>query len=200
MSRLVIEGYLCSVLTTRLDLAKVIRAYYRQRRDTNSFLHSNHSVSHTTYLRILALASIDILLTLPIGIVNVTLDIVAELDQNIFQFYPGWTFVHTGWEPVARFPYADTTAALAQLYFSYWTTPVLAFVIFGLFGVTSEARKSYWRVIHKMTGLFGWRSSPNAQRRRSFVGEMKFCAPPGQTDMSGLNLEVGCVLIRCCLV
>ncbi|KZV69109.1 fungal pheromone STE3G-protein-coupled receptor, partial [Peniophora sp. CONT] len=144
---------------------KVARTYYRQRRDINSFLRSNPSVSRTNYFRILVLASIDILLTLPIGIVILTLDMVQAQFLNLFPFYPGWTFVHTDWDPQSV-PYAviqgDGTAAVAQFYFSKWTSPVLAFVIFGLFGVTPEARASYWHIICTVGGWFGWKPTPRA--------------------------------------
>ncbi|KZV71174.1 fungal pheromone STE3G-protein-coupled receptor, partial [Peniophora sp. CONT] len=138
---------------------KVVRTYYRQRRDIDSFLCSNSSVSRTNYLRILVLASIDILLTLPVGIVNIALEIVSALSTNNFPFYPGWTFLHTDWKPVSFFYaelQAEGTASLAQFYFANWTSPVLAFVIFGLFGATPEARASYWRIICTVGGWFGW--------------------------------------------
>ncbi|KZV69827.1 fungal pheromone STE3G-protein-coupled receptor, partial [Peniophora sp. CONT] len=125
-----------------------LRTYYRQRKDIDSFLRSNTSVSRTNYFRILVLASLDILLTLPIGIVNITLKIVQALSVNEFPFYPGWTFLHTDWEPFGvsyTELQAEDTANFAGTYFAQWTSPVLAFIIFGLFGVTPEARASYWR-------------------------------------------------------
>ncbi|KZV66759.1 STE3-domain-containing protein [Peniophora sp. CONT] len=172
---------------------KVARTYYRQRRDINSFLHSNSSVSRTNYLRILVLASIDILLTLPIGIVNIALDIVQARSLNLFPFYPGWTYIHTDWEPEA-FSYAELqvsgTAELALYYFSLWTSPVIAFAIFGLFGVTPEARASYWRIICTVGGCFGWKPTPRARNAQASLDDIEFGACPTQ-DTSGFDLEMG---------
>ncbi|KZV65156.1 STE3-domain-containing protein [Peniophora sp. CONT] len=173
---------------------RVAWTYYRQRRDTSGFLGSDSSVSRTNYFRILVLASIDILLTLPIGIVGITLNIVSALSPpKDLPFYPGWTSLHTDWEPVGV-PYANLQAGgpaiLAQNYFSAWTSPVLAFAIFGLFGVTSEACASYWRIICIVGGWVGWKPSTRRGRiGRASVGEIEFGARP--QDASGFDLEMG---------
>ncbi|KZV66748.1 STE3-domain-containing protein [Peniophora sp. CONT] len=213
---LVFEGFGCrtasesSVLETILDQSwsvvpplisivfyypKVVRTYYRQRKDINSFLRSNTSVSRTNYFRILVLASLDIMLTLPIGIVNITLNVVQPLSVDEFPFYPGWTFLHTDWEPVG-FSYtelqADGTSELALNYFVQWTSPVLAFVIFSLFGVSPEARASYWRIICTIGKWFGWKPTPRARNGQASLGDIEFGAGPAQ-DTSGIDLEMGCV-------
>ncbi|KZV59129.1 STE3-domain-containing protein [Peniophora sp. CONT] len=179
-------------LTLLNTSARVIRIFHRQKRDMNQFLQSNNSVSRMNYFRLFALASIDIILTLPIGIVNIVLAITDSLDQSNghWLFYSGWTFLHTGWEPVA-FSYATLatkgTKTLTQRYFVQWTSPALAFAIFGLFGVTAEARVSYWRVLCTVGGRFGWKPTPRARKARSPMGTMEFGEQ--QQDMS-YNLDI----------
>ncbi|VDB95843.1 unnamed protein product [Peniophora sp. CBMAI 1063] len=170
---------------------KVARIYYRQSKDAHSFLRSNSSVSHTNYLRILVLASIDILLMLPAGIVNVTLEIIAALSRpDDFPFYYGWTILHTDWDPVAL-PYAEQqgfgTAALVQSYFVFWTSPVLAFAIFGLFGLTSEARTSYWRIVCTVCGWFGRKPTALEQVGRTSLGDIEFGARSQVDAETGLR-------------
>ena len=64
-------------------------------------------MSPTVYFRVLALASLDIILTLPFGIVNIVLTIVSAPSSPFgLTFYPGWTNVHANWDPVG-FSYAD---------------------------------------------------------------------------------------------
>ncbi|KZV63978.1 fungal pheromone STE3G-protein-coupled receptor [Peniophora sp. CONT] len=137
---------------------RVARTLYRQNREIRHFLRSNDSVSRTNYFRILALASVDVLLTLPIGIATVVLNVTLSLSYGPIPFYFGWTFDHTGGQP-QKFSYADLvdegTPTMVQFYFTQWASPILAFVIFGLFGVTSEARASYWRIICAVCGWFG---------------------------------------------
>ena len=164
--------------------------FYRQSRDVNRFLQSNGSVSRTNYMRILALASIDIILMLPTGVVSIALTAAQALSFGPPRFYFGWTYEHTGWEPMGA-PYAPLVASgsstVAQLYFSQWTSPVLAFAIFGLFGVTSEARASYWHIICALGGWFGWRPTPRVSQGRSSLGDIEFCERTRQG--SGFNVE-----------
>ncbi|KZV63983.1 STE3-domain-containing protein [Peniophora sp. CONT] len=170
---------------------RVARTCYRQSRDINDFQHSNDSVSRTNYFRILALASIDIVLTLPVGIANIVL-IVVQAGPNPFYF--GWTYDHTDWEPEG-YPYAGTqaqgTLTLAEIYFTQWTSPILAFAIFGLFGVTLEARASYWRIVCTIGEWFGWR--PTLRRARTPLGDMKFGQRPPQDMSLGLESQPSCV-------
>ncbi|VDC01593.1 unnamed protein product [Peniophora sp. CBMAI 1063] len=165
----------------------VARLFHRQSRDINQFLQSNDSVSRTNYFRILALASIDILLTLPVGIANIVLEVEETLPYGPIPFYFGWTYDHTDWHPES-FSYADLvaqgTSSVAGAYFTQWTSPILAFAIFGLFGVTSEARALYWRVICTIGGWFGWEPTPRARRSRSPLGDIEFGERPAQNSLS----------------
>lgn len=141
-------------------------------------------MSRTAYFRILAFASIDILLTLPIGIVSIVLVVAASASQASLIFYPGWAYDHTNWDPES-YPYSLEVApgvrAVAQLYFNQWTSPVLAFVIFGLFGVTSEARASYYRVIWKLCGWFGCEPTTRVQDIHPTPGDIESGEQPLDT-------------------
>ena len=179
-------------------LAAVARTFHRQRQDVNNFLQSNDSISRTNYFRVLALASIDILLTLPIGIATIALAVSDELSfPSGLPFYFGWTYDHTEWEPVG-FSYAEMVAGgqsnVAQVYFSHWTSPILAFVIFGLFGFTSEARASYWRVICTVCGWFGFKPKTRGSRSRTPLGDIQFGERPPR-DHTSFDLDVECVSI-----
>ena len=179
------------VLTNVPSSARVAWMFYRQSRDINRFLQSNDSVSRNNYMRILALASIDVLITLPVGIANIVLTVTGSLSQGPMPFYFGWTYDHTDWAPVG-YSYAESvaigTSEVVQFYFVQWTSPFLAFVIFGLFGVTSEARASYWRIICTVGGWLGWKPTPpQASTARSLLGDIEFGERAPQ-DMS-LSLE-----------
>ncbi|KZV64173.1 STE3-domain-containing protein [Peniophora sp. CONT] len=179
------------LLSVTIYYPRVVRIFFQQNRDTNRFLSSDHSVSRTNYIRILALASIDVLLTLPIGIVSITLFMLESRSVDPLSFYPGWTYDHADWEPVG-YSYAESvgqgTSSIAQQYFVQWTSPVLAFVIFGLFGVTLEARASYWRAICTLGGWFGWKPTPRARRTRSTLGDIEF---GDRTQDGSKELETG---------
>lgn len=177
---------LCLPLTSlHLFVARVVRIFYRQNRELNRFLRSNGSVSRANYLRILALARIDILLTLPIGIVNIALSVSSNIAQGSFSFYPGWNEVHGDWTPIV-FTYAELKAfgpsTLAEFYFAYWTSPVLAFAIFGLFGLAAEARSSYWYTIVAVARWLGLKLSvQHGPKKDASLGTIEFGAQAQDT-------------------
>ncbi|KZV66427.1 STE3-domain-containing protein [Peniophora sp. CONT] len=164
----------------------VVWTYYRQKKSVNAFLRSTNSMSRTVYLRVIMVASIDVLLTLPAAIVNLVLEIVQGVELHVLPFYPGWTVVHTDWSPPSV-SYADLkaggTAGLAQSYFTQWTSPVLAFAIFGLFGLTTEARTSYWHILRTIFGFFGWKLPMTLRERHtsSALDTIEFGARPQET-------------------
>ncbi|VDB82752.1 unnamed protein product [Peniophora sp. CBMAI 1063] len=187
-----------SVIPPSLSIAfyypKVIRMFYRQSRDVNSFLRSNNSVSRTNYYRILALASIDVALTLPVGITNMLLYIMVDVSlSGAIPFYSGWHATHSDWAP-RSITYAELqasgTSSLVLQYFAHWVSPVLAFAIFALFGCTVEARASYWRMFWTVAGWLGWR--PNARLARkdasTSIGAIEFGARP---PIRSLDAEMG---------
>jgi hypothetical protein len=145
--------------------AKIIYVFYRHARETNEFLRSNGSVNRRNYFRTLALACIDILLTLPLGVILTTisvLDTIRDLPPGYaFEFYYGWALVHSDWAPAA-FSYSTPGAAgrfdVVEFYLENWSSPILAIAIFSFFGLTSEARSTYWRGFCTVGRLFGWKS------------------------------------------
>ncbi|KZV63989.1 STE3-domain-containing protein [Peniophora sp. CONT] len=179
------------ILSVIFFYPRVVWTFYCQHRELNQFLNSNNSVSRANYFRILALASIDILLTLPFGITNLVLGSLRGPTQHSLPFYPGWTAVHSNWK-VTVYSYATLeasgTATVVNAYFSLRKPPVLAFVVFGLFGLTSEARASYCDVIYFAGCCLGCKARmPRKRSARSALERIVF-APRRQDS------EMGCVL------
>ena len=142
-----------------LSSARAAWVFYHQSRDVNEFFKENGAVSRKNYFRILALASIDILITLPVGVVSTVLHFlqVAE-DNKVVPLYSGWSVVHADWTPVSmKWAGIHASARSRQLYFSFWTSLTLPFFIFALFGATSEARAAYKRAINCVCAWFGRR-------------------------------------------
>ncbi|KZV71825.1 STE3-domain-containing protein [Peniophora sp. CONT] len=178
---------------------RVVRILYRQSKDVNNFLRSNDSVSRTNYIRILLLASIDVVLTLPVGVAYIALNILVALEpSNSMPFYPGWYHIHSVWSPKTM-TYAELgargTSSVVLQYFQHWTSPVLAFAIFGLFGVTAEARSSYRRVFCTVAGWFGSKPARHA-RTSSPLGSIEFGYRPEEFS-PGLEIGSRPSLISC---
>jgi hypothetical protein len=111
------------------------------------------------FFRILAMGSIDILITLPIGIYAVEYIISSAVKGHKLGFpliYPGWKHVHTNWDPVP-IPYVELDLpSLVDLNFESWSSVLLALTMFALFGLTKSAREIYWRGFCAVFGVFGW--------------------------------------------
>ncbi|VDC07998.1 unnamed protein product [Peniophora sp. CBMAI 1063] len=156
------------LLSVIIYYPRVARVFFLQYRDSIRLLRGEGPGTRKNHLRILALASIDILFTLPIGIASLMLNVKELLDVGVFPFYPGWSVVHNYWEPLSV-PYSELQAigsyAIALQYITYWASPTLAFAIFGLFGLTVEARTSYSRLVEMIAGRFQWRRSSRAVMR-----------------------------------
>jgi hypothetical protein len=137
-------------------------------------------------MRILAIGILDVVLTLPFGLANILL--TAELVKPL-PFYIGWTFVHSDWQPVGVTYDQILRSGFWNIfsgYFQSYSGIILSVVIFALFGLTEEARATYWRGICAITKLLGWMqvgSVPGA-----LVDEMRFSAAHVGTNISYVPL------------
>ena len=127
--------------------------YYHHRKEVNEFLGSNGSINHSNYYRILALGLLDVLLTLPISILGITVDAV----QEPIDFWPGWAAGHADWSEIAQAP-ASLWQSIFWVNFTIrwdeWINTAFALVFFLLFGLTGEARAGYRRAFWAVAGLF----------------------------------------------
>ncbi|VDC00505.1 unnamed protein product [Peniophora sp. CBMAI 1063] len=179
-------NFLPALLSLTIYYPRVARIFYLRRRDVNRFLRSNTSVSRTNYFRLLSIASLDILLTLPFGLVSLVLKLTsARVQDGSFPFYPGWSVLHEDWTP-SSVSYAQLksfgASTMAASYFTIWTSPVLSFFIFAFFGLTSEARTSYRHLLLVVGSMVGWKPA-RVQNAHSTLGTMEFgTGPQGVSD------------------
>ena len=173
-------------------LASVIRTLYYNNRDLHRFLQSNDSVKRVEFHRIFLLASIDVIFTLPVGIVVIVLtatDVANQVGDP--SNHTSWTFSHTDWEPISV-PYRLITQGgpliMAEEYLSAWLSPVLAYLAFGLFGVTSEVRATCWRALRNAGDLLGSKQKPRARQTLSTSSTMKFAE---QSQGTTFNFDLG---------
>jgi hypothetical protein len=163
----------CRTLTTQ---AKIILLFYHHNRDTNRFLQSSGSISRTAFIHVLILGYVDVCLTLHIGIINVSLEVLQCVSGADGIFYAGWDFVHTDWEPVA-YTYASNFEeggwSVFFFYWREWADAFLPLIIFGLLGLKSEARATYRRALYALCDRLGWKLPT---RNEDDVGEIVFGA------------------------
>ncbi|KAI0032703.1 pheromone A receptor-domain-containing protein, partial [Vararia minispora EC-137] len=163
---------------------RIAYVFYRHRRELNGLFDGYKTTSRFSYLRILVVGCMDIIITLPFGIVTVILSTRVLLPGFTFDFYTGWTFTHTDWGPISV-PYTTIAHAggwqLFSYYFSLWSSVILSLIIFALFGLTAEARATYRRGISNIAGIVGWKSTHYA--RGSAVSQIVFSRPQFDSDV-----------------
>ncbi|KAJ7209833.1 pheromone A receptor-domain-containing protein [Mycena rebaudengoi] len=160
----------------------IIRTVYIQSQSTNLVLQSNGSMSRSSYFRILALGCLDIVVTLPISIINLVSFFPTFADPASLPAYIGWHTNHADFEPfgVDYAALTDTTWDAFVTYFDYGQYAVLAVAIFALFGMTTSARAAYWSRIIMVGKFLGLRQPVHKQPQSLVVDSVAFAAPGHQ--------------------
>ncbi|KIY62528.1 fungal pheromone STE3G-protein-coupled receptor [Cylindrobasidium torrendii FP15055 ss-10] len=128
--------------------------FKRQRKSFNDVLRKSSGMSSNHYFRLMAIASIDIFITVPIACFSLMLNAEG-------QHFPwrGWAWLHEGYWTPSITPKALWTASPAvHILFelSRWTPVFAAFLFFALFGLTEQARNNYSTVLGQVLGSRVW--------------------------------------------
>ncbi|TCD61605.1 a-factor receptor [Steccherinum ochraceum] len=113
----------------------------RRRRMIKKLLTPNKHLNMDRYLRLLIMAYLELLCTIPMSIYV----LVFNSTQAIYE-YRGLTDLHLGFDRVRQYPYEEWSAsrmALVSIRQMSWTFVAMAFLLFALFGFTQEARNHY---------------------------------------------------------
>jgi pheromone a factor receptor len=159
-----------------------IHAFMKRRREMSQFLSSNAQVTFSRYFRLMALACMDTLLTIPLGAYNIWVNVNSGPDP-----WRGWADAHWGFSRVGTFPAIlwrnDPTGRLSfNLTRSFII--VCAVVFFAFFGFADEARKNYRKVFWGVARRFGY-TMPTATTRG--MGTSAVRTP----NLAGLNSSMG---------
>ncbi|ODO03101.1 hypothetical protein I350_05946 [Cryptococcus amylolentus CBS 6273] len=119
-----------------------LRFFLRRRLQFQTVLRSSSGLDSRHYLRLMALASVDIIIGLPTTLFT----LVVNIQQR--RPYPSWDWVHLDWSRVELYPASiiltsatETTAVTIPR----WHAPLLSFVFFLFFGVSPDAMGEYAR-------------------------------------------------------
>nr|AGC14656.1 pheromone receptor [Lentinula edodes]AGC14667.1 pheromone receptor [Lentinula edodes] len=121
-----------------------LRTFYIRRIQFNHILASNSAINPSRYLRLMLLALIDILCTIPIGIYIIYID----LKGVPLAPWISWDDTHFDFGRVVLIPavvWRADPATTAGLQINRWLPVICAFIFFALFGFAEEAMKNYRR-------------------------------------------------------
>jgi len=127
-----------------------IRLFWKSSRRLREMLGSNKSASQNRYIRLIALSSLTIFISLPIDLYFI------YLDARVIPVYPwiSWQDTHGDYSRVGQFPsfiWRAQPASQTVLESFRWLTVLSAFLFFAFFGFAEEARKHY-RMAYSFAG------------------------------------------------
>ncbi|KII83820.1 hypothetical protein PLICRDRAFT_168730 [Plicaturopsis crispa FD-325 SS-3] len=119
-----------------------LRAFMKRRAQFSDFVNKNSSLTVNRYFRLMALATTDLLFTVPLSAYSIYLNVAKS------PIYPWISFAdtHGNYSHVDQFPavlWRSSHETVVSLELSRWLMVVCAFVFFFFFGFADEARRNY---------------------------------------------------------
>jgi pheromone a factor receptor len=139
-----------SIRLSSIDSLSVVLSYCsfdRRRAEFQRYLATSEGgLNVNRYLRLMALASIEILLVLPLNLFSIIVNVTA----NPLLPYTSWNDVHYNFSRVAyitNFLLQVNHKFYVEFTVARWAIPLSGFLFFVFFGLSIEAQKDYRRAI-----------------------------------------------------
>jgi pheromone a factor receptor len=116
-------------------------------------MSTNRSLNRSRYFRLMALAGIEILGTIPLG----TYWIVFNANKGV-RPWKGWAWEHFDYSRVIQVPafeWKKDPASVTGLEAFRWSLVACAFIFFAFFGFADEARQHYRLVYTSLASRMG---------------------------------------------
>ncbi|KAF8963261.1 STE3-like pheromone receptor [Flammula alnicola] len=142
--------------------AMTLRSFWIRRVQFNQLITSNSSMSISRYLRLVLLALIDMMCTLPLGIYSIY---IGNKGVGLAPWI-SWEDTHFNFSRVALVPaliWRSDPSFQTSMELSRWLPVVCAFLFFALFGFAAEAKKHYKLAFWAVMKVFGIRPAPAKQ-------------------------------------
>ncbi|KIM42056.1 hypothetical protein M413DRAFT_445228 [Hebeloma cylindrosporum] len=127
--------------------------FNKSRSQFNELLSSHNNLTSSRYVRLMCLAGIEVLCTVPLGCYAISLNVHAGIRPWI-----SWADTHAGFARVDQIPamiWRTNPVLESSLQLSRWLCVVCAFIFFGFFGFADEAKKNYRSVFQTVAKRVG---------------------------------------------
>ncbi|KAF4623145.1 hypothetical protein D9613_002291 [Agrocybe pediades] len=140
--------------------------FNKSRVQFNELLSSYNNLTSSRYVRLMCLAGVEVLCTIPLGAFSVYLNVRAGISPWI-----SWADTHFGFSRV------DQTLAIywrmdpknnISLELTRWLPILCAFIFFGFFGFADEARKNYRSALQTVVKRIGISTSSTLSGKTAF--------------------------------
>jgi len=151
----------CISMVSVVYCCLTIRTLAKRRADFNQMLAGNNNLNSSRYFRLMALASVELMLGIPWGVYS---SLYLNLrgsggDESPVQGWGNWDNVHSHFGYVGQFPafeWKQTHVDVVTLELSRWSVIVCAFLFFTFFGFAQEARKNYRLAFNSVAKRVGY--------------------------------------------
>ncbi|KAI0632778.1 pheromone A receptor-domain-containing protein [Trametes polyzona] len=154
--------------------AMSLHAFNKRRAQFAEFLSSHSALTVTRYFRLMAIATTDLLCSVPISAYGIYLNIVdSEIhpwiswDDTHFQFWKVYQIPAVVWRMDRN--------TIISFELSRWLVPFCALLFFAFFGFAAEARTYYARLLQKPLALIG--ATKSEGRSYAHPGYASVCSP-----------------------
>ncbi|KAG5649612.1 hypothetical protein H0H81_002851 [Sphagnurus paluster] len=144
----------------------------RRRAQFSEFLSSNTTLTINRYFRLMALATVELMMNTPITAYGLYLNAIRT------DIYPwkSWADIHFDWYTIDTFPaifWRSNSLQVVALELSRWSPVICAFTFFAFFGFADESRKHYRLAYWAIAKRFGV-SPPSPPSKSSSVFSFVF--------------------------
>ena len=149
-----------------------IIAFYKNSSQFNAVLSGNGNLTSHRFIRLMCLASIEILFNIPVALYCIAI----QVRSGPLNPYISWENVHLDFSNVQEIPsviWRSNRELEINLEFPRWATVFCAFVFFMFFGFADEARKNYrsaFQTVAKRVGLSTGGSFGNSINSSDYFG------------------------------
>lgn len=131
-----------------------ILCFNKSRHQFNELLSSHSNLTSSRYLRLMCLAGIEVLGTIPFVIASIIINTRAFGIRK----WISWENTHSFFNRVDQYPsviWRANPIYATQFELCRWMTIACAFIFFGFFGFADEARIQYRRAVQSITKTLG---------------------------------------------
>jgi pheromone a factor receptor len=146
-----------------------LRSFWRRRLQFNELMSSNSTMNASRYLRLMLLALVDIMFTIPLGAYTMY---IGNKGVRLAPWI-SWEDTHFNFARVAQIPtllWRSDTSFTISVELTRWLPIFCAFVFFALFGFAAEATKHYALTFWWIAKPFGFSPSTSRSLKASLPG------------------------------
>ncbi|VDC06350.1 unnamed protein product [Peniophora sp. CBMAI 1063] len=166
-----------SLISAVFYMSRIIFFLWRHKRNMNQLFGRQITITRCVYLRVVCFGVINLLVCLTVAISNFFPIPTPE-------FYPGWSATHANWTAqsisTAEWHSQGSLTRWSNVW-NVWINVWLALAIFGLFGLSGDARNAYVRAFSAVVPWVGARSL-NPTRRIGFQPGILVLPPVGENQ------------------